>query len=161
MYLLRSTLTKLIGTAVLLLAFSGPSSAQFVPHAPAKSAFCLNPSGAWIPVATAQTASSLPNGAPATDLYGLNGTNWYGLACDANGNLTSGGTFIEQVITFSGTAGSFSHLPAKLYGLYRNGIRMTSLAGSPAVSTFSAIGTTITLSTAAGGSDVFIAVYTY
>ena len=71
------------------------------------------------------------------------------------------GTFIEEKITFSGTSGAFAHAPGALYGLYRNGIRMTSLAGSPAISTFSAVGTAITLSTAAGGSDVFIAVYTY
>ena len=72
-----------------------------------------------------------------------------------------GGTFLEEVIAFSGASGSFSHAPARLYGLYRNGIRMTSLAGSPAVQTFSATGTAITLSTAAGGSDVFVAAYEY
>jgi len=71
------------------------------------------------------------------------------------------GTFLEEKITFSGTSGSFAHTPVQLYGLYRNGVRMTSLAGSPAIQTFSATGTAITLSTAAGGSDVFIAVYTY
>ena len=71
------------------------------------------------------------------------------------------GTFLEEVITFTGTSGSFSHTPTRLFGLYRNGIRMTSLAGSPAIQTFSATGTAITLSTAAGGSDVFIAVYQY
>ena len=72
-----------------------------------------------------------------------------------------GGTFLEEVITFTGTAGAFSHAPARLYGLYRNGIRMTSLAGSPAIQTFAATGTAITLSTAAGGSDVFTAVYEF
>lgn len=71
------------------------------------------------------------------------------------------GTFLEEVITFSGTSGAFAHAPVRLYGLYRNGIRMTSLAGSPAIQTFSAVSTAITLSTAAGGSDVFIAVYEY
>jgi len=74
---------------------------------------------------------------------------------------TGGGTFLEEKITFTGTSGSFAHTPVNLYGLYRNGIRMTSLAGSPAIATFSATGTSITLSTAAGGSDVFIAVYLY
>ena len=72
-----------------------------------------------------------------------------------------GGTFLEEAITFSGTSGAFAHTPVNLYGLYRNGIRMTKLAGSPAIQTFSSSGTSITLSTAAGGSDVFIAVYTY
>lgn len=72
-----------------------------------------------------------------------------------------GGSFLEEAITFTGTSGAFAHTPTRLYGLYRNGIRMTSLAGSPAIATFSAIGTAITLSVAAGGSDVFIAVYEY
>lgn len=89
------------------------------------------------------------------------------ITVDAKGRLTSAangsgaGTFLEEVITFSGTSGAFSHAPVRLFGLYRNGIRMTSLAGSPAIQTFSATGTAITLSTAAGGSDVFIAVYQY
>jgi hypothetical protein len=89
------------------------------------------------------------------------------ITVDAKGRITSAangsgaGTFLEEVITFSGTSGAFSHAPVRLFGLYRNGIRMTSLAGSPAIQTFSATGTAITLSTAAGGSDVFIAVYQY
>ena len=83
------------------------------------------------------------------------------LKADGTWAVPTAGTFVEEVITFTGTSGAFSHAPARLYGLYRNGIRMTSLAGSPAVQTFSAIGTAITLSTAAGGSDVFIAVYQY
>ncbi len=82
-----------------------------------------------------------------------NGTSW--------DTLAGGGTFLEETITFSGTSGAFAHSPSRLYGLYRNGIRMTSLAGSPAIQTFSATGMAITLSTAAGGSDVFIAVYEY
>jgi hypothetical protein len=83
------------------------------------------------------------------------------LKADGTWAVPAAGTFVEELITFTGTAGAFSHAPARLFGLYRNGIRMTSLAGSPAVQTFSAIGTAITLSTAAGGSDVFIAVYQY
>jgi hypothetical protein len=73
----------------------------------------------------------------------------------------SGGTFLEEVISFTGTSGAFSHAPIQLYGLYRNGIRMTDLAGSPAIQSFSYTGTAITLSVTAGGSDVFIAVYTH
>jgi len=89
------------------------------------------------------------------------------LTVDAKGRVTAAangsgaGTFIEEVIAFTGTSGAFAHAPVRLYGLYRNGVRMSSLAGTPAIQKFSAIGTAITLSTAAGGSDVFIAVYVY
>ena len=75
---------------------------------------------------------------------------------------TGSGTFLEEVISFTGTSGAFSHAPARLFGLYRNGIRMTTLSGSPPIQTFSiAGGVNITLSVAAGGSDVFLAVYEY
>lgn len=76
---------------IWLLLVCAPALAQFIPHAPAKAAYCLNPSNVWIPInAATQTASALPNGAPAGDLYGLNenGT-WYALACDASGNLVA------------------------------------------------------------------------
>ena len=79
---------KLILLAFMLTPLG--AAAQFVPHAPAKAAYCLNPSGVWVPIATSQTASQLPNSPPASDLYGINGTNWFGLACDANGNLSAG-----------------------------------------------------------------------
>jgi hypothetical protein len=72
-------------------------------------------------------------------------------------------TFIEEVVTFTGTAGTLAHAPAagtRLDG-YRNGVRMTSLAGSPAIQTFSISGTAVTLSVAAGGTDVFIFAYSY
>ena len=71
------------------------------------------------------------------------------------------GTYLEEVVMFTGTAGSLSHAPTLLLGIFRNGIRMTSLAGSPAIQTFSIATAAITLSTAAGGSDVFIAQYFY
>ena len=80
---------KLLWLSLLFLAAS--ASAQFVPHAPAHGAYCLNPSGVWIPVATSQTASSLPNGAPATDLYAINGSTWFGLACDSSGHIDGSG----------------------------------------------------------------------
>ena len=71
------------------------------------------------------------------------------------------GTYLEEVVTFTGTAGSLSHTPTLLLGIFRNGIRMTSLVGSPAIQMFSIVTAAITLSTAAGGSDVFIAQYFY
>jgi hypothetical protein len=76
--------------------------------------------------------------------------------------LGAGGSFIaftEEVVTFSGTAGTLGHAPRGIVNLYRNGIRMTTLAGSPAISTYSKTGAALTLSIAAGGSDVLIAVY--
>jgi hypothetical protein len=84
------------------------------------------------------------------------------LKADGTWTVTpASGTFLEETISFTGTSGAFAHAPVRLYGLYRNGVRMTSLAGSAAVNTFSAVGTAITLSVAAGGSDAFVAVYTY
>jgi hypothetical protein len=91
------------------------AAAQFVPHAPAKAAYCLNPSGVWVPIATSQTASQLPNSPPASDLYGINGTNWFGLACDANGNLSAGSilgytipTLATGCLQSAGTTGPLS-----------------------------------------------------
>ena len=88
------------------------------------------------------------------------------LTVDAKGRITAAangsaglGTPLEEVVTFTGAAGSLSHTPTLLLGIFRNGIRMTSLAGSPAIQTFSIATAAITLSTAAGGSDVFIAQY--
>ncbi len=79
----------------------------------------------------------------------------------ANGS-TGLGTYLEEVVAFTGTAGSLSHTPTLLLGIFRNGIRMTSLAGSPAIQTFTMSSPpAVVLSVAAGGSDVFIAQYFY
>ncbi len=79
----------------------------------------------------------------------------------ANGS-TGLGTYLEEVVAFTGTAGSLSHTPTLLLGIFRNGIRMTSLAGSPAIQTFTmSTPPAVVLSVAAGGSDVFIAQYFY
>jgi hypothetical protein len=76
-------------------------------------------------------------------------------------DVTPDGTFLEEVIVFTGASGALSHtpIPGKRLDGYRNGIRMTSLAGSPAIQTFSIVGAAVTLSVAAGGSDVFIFAY--
>ncbi len=79
----------------------------------------------------------------------------------ANGS-TGLGTYLEEVVAFTGTAGSLSHTPTLLLGIFRNGIRMTSLAGSPAIQTFTMSSPpAVVLSVAEGGSDVFIAQYFY
>lgn len=76
-------------------------------------------------------------------------------------DVTPDGTYLEEVIVFSGTSGALSHTPivGKRLDGYRNGVRMTSLAGSALIQTFSIAGTAVTLSIAAGGSDVFIFAY--
>lgn len=55
-------------------------------------AYCLN-AGTWIPVNGAINGTGLSIGVPQqVSLYGLNAaTTWYGLQCDASGNLTPGG----------------------------------------------------------------------
>lgn len=68
------------------------------------------------------------------------------------------GTFEDEIVVMTGTAGSFAHSPANLIGLFKNGIRLSSLAGTP---DFSYSGTTITLSVAAEMEDVYEAVYFY
>jgi hypothetical protein len=66
------------------------------------------------------------------------------------------GTFTDELITMSGTSGAFSHAPATLIGLFKNGQRLTQLTGSP---DYSVSGAAITLTVAATGSDVYEAVY--
>jgi hypothetical protein len=69
------------------------------------------------------------------------------------GNL---GTFTEELVTFSGTAGTLAHTPLSQLAIFRNGLRMNSLGGSP---DYTRSGTSVTLTIAAGGSDVFVATY--
>jgi hypothetical protein len=66
------------------------------------------------------------------------------------------GTFVDEIITFSGTSGSFSHAPAILIGLYLDGQRLTQLGSSP---DFSSTGTPITLTVAATSGELYEAVY--
>jgi hypothetical protein len=66
----------------------------------------------------------------------------------------------EEVVSFTGTAGTLAHTPSTSSGynkvkLYRNGQRLLSGAGND----FTRSGANITLATAAGGSDVFVADY--
>jgi hypothetical protein len=65
-----------------------------------------------------------------------------------------------EVVTFSGTSGTLANTPNTSTGytfvkLYRNGIRQNYGGGND----YTVSGTTVTLTTAAGGSDVFVADY--
>jgi hypothetical protein len=69
-----------------------------------------------------------------------------------------GGTFVDELITVSGTSGTLSHTPATLVGFFKNGQRLTALTGTPE---FTISGASITLTTAGVSTDVFEAVYFY
>jgi uncharacterized membrane protein YbhN (UPF0104 family) len=66
----------------------------------------------------------------------------------------------EEVVTFSGTSGTLAHAPTFIYGLFRNGVRQQTHDNTRA-DYFSISGAAITLATAAGGMDEFIAVYSH
>jgi hypothetical protein len=74
----------------LLLIFLASTSPAFA--YPPMGAWCLNPSGSWIPVAMSAIGTIYPGTPPSTGIYGSsNGGNaWYPLQCDANGNLSAG-----------------------------------------------------------------------
>jgi hypothetical protein len=64
-----------------------------------------------------------------------------------------------EVVTFSGTAGTLAFTPVGDIFLYRNGVYQRSIG--PGTPNYSITGTAITLAVAAGGTDVFIAVYSH
>ena len=66
------------------------------------------------------------------------------------------GTFYDELITMTGTSGAFSHSPATLVGLFKNGQRLTTLGAAP---DFSYVGTAITLTEASFYGDLYEAVY--
>lgn len=86
---------------------------------------------------------------------------------DGSGNISAyvaiGGLPLpveNEVVSFSGTAGTLANTPNATTGytqvkLYRNGVRQNPGMGND----FTWSGAAITLATAAGGSDVFLADY--
>lgn len=68
------------------------------------------------------------------------------------------GTFTQEVVTFSGTAGTLAHSPISggLFALFRNGILMIPTGSG--VQSYSITGASITLAVTAGG-DSFYALY--
>ena len=80
-----ATVTTLILAAVTASGQSIPSNA----------AYCLY-NGGWIPL-HASLGIYLPAPPPAVALYGSNGSAWYPLACDVNGNLQASAPTTAQV----------------------------------------------------------------
>ena len=68
------------------------------------------------------------------------------------------GTFTQEVVTFSGTAGTLAHTPVGggFFALFRNGILMIPTGSG--VQSYSITGASITLAVTAGG-DSFYALY--
>ena len=67
--------------------------ASILAHAgPPSGGWCRNPGGAIIPIHTSLLGAAYPGVPPASYLYGSTdgGSTWYGLQCDANGNLSAG-----------------------------------------------------------------------
>jgi hypothetical protein len=67
---------------------------------------------------------------------------------------------IVELVAFTGTSGTLAHTPTKILALFRNGVRQQSNDNTRA-DYYSVSTATITLATAAGGTDAFIAVYFY
>lgn len=63
-----------------------------------------------------------------------------------------------EVITVSGTSGTLAHTPVFIFGIFKNGQRLTSLGSSP---DFSRSGTSLTFTVAAISGDFYEAVYLY
>jgi hypothetical protein len=63
-----------------------------------------------------------------------------------------------EAVAFTSTTGTLANTPTKILGLYRNGIQQQS-TDNTRTDYYSVATATITLALAAGGTDVFIAVY--
>ena len=73
---------KRFGILLLITLAAVTASGQSIPS---NAAYCLY-NGGWIPL-HASLGIYLPAPPPAVALYGSNGSAWYPLACDVNGNL--------------------------------------------------------------------------
>ena len=105
-------------------------------------------------------------GAPGTTLSLLATAGLVEIFSDGTNivGLTGGSTFVSaaspvegEVVSFSGTSGTLANTPSTATGYttvkgYRNGMRMLEGGGND----FTRSGAAITLSVAAGGSDVFV-----
>jgi hypothetical protein len=92
---------------LVLFLFAAAAAAQtFQPRA----ALCINPSGVWIPINASTIVGAPTSTYQPINLYGQNTNgNWYGLACDASGNLiVSGGSGTVN----AGTIGQIAVYPS-------------------------------------------------
>ena len=83
------------------------------------------------------------------------------LKADGTWAVPSGaaGTFTQEVVAFSGTAGTLAHTPISggFFALFRNGMLMIPTGSS--VQSYSITGASVTISVAAGSGDAFYALY--
>lgn len=101
---------KRILTLALFLISASAAYGQHIP--PAQAGYCLNPSAQWIPIAAAINGTGISIPPPAVSVYGQNGTTWYGLLCDASGNITAG-----SFATGSALPATCSPQPQSVYAL--------------------------------------------
>ena len=116
----------------LFLAGASMAHAQFTP--PANLAYCLNPSGNWIPLSS--LGASVGFTPTAIGLYGQNGSSYAPIQCDANGNLIISGSSVATAgliyaSTNCGALPSTSCVTVPGYALIETGC--TAVSGQPQV----------------------------
>ena len=84
--------------ALFFVSLSLLADGQLGYSPPAHSAYCLN-AGRWIPI-NASVATPLKYTPSPVGLFGNNGSSWYGLTCDSNGNLNVSGVSATPVSMF-------------------------------------------------------------
>ena len=87
--------------------------------------------------------------------YRDNGTTWDVVT---PGNVLGLTNYAEEVVAFTGTAGTLTHTPILLSALEDNGKTLRKVGGTPE---FSISGPNVTLNYAPGGTHVFVAKYWY
>ena len=127
----------------LLLIFLASTSPTFA--YPPMGAWCLNPSGSWIPVAMSAIGTIYPGTPPSTGIYGSSngGSAWYPLQCDANGNLSAGsilGVTIPALSTgylyYNSGTGLFTWAAGGGGGITTNALTAAATGGAAPGSTF-------------------------
>jgi hypothetical protein len=106
--------------------------------------------------ATLATVNSAPGSFTNSNIT-VNAKGLVTAASTGSGGGGGGGTFTAELVAFSGTAGALANTPITVIGFFKNGQLLTTLGSAP---DYSITGPgAITLTVAAGGSDVYIALY--